>query len=339
MHLYNKLFLFVILLLITNNASAQSNSNARIDSLMKQYSQDGTFNGNLLVAKNNKVIYNQSFGFSDETKNEKLTAEHRFNLGSITKEFSAVALLQLKEQGKLNLTDKVSKFLPELGSWANEVSMCHLLNYTSGIPNVNWKQVTTDEDLFNGLMQVDSLNFKPGTEYDYNNNNIFLRQFIVNRITGIPFKIYAEKSIFQPCEMNSSVLTPFTNEKLIAKGFNNNLVQDKPDLPFTGGTYSTAKDLLQWTKCLHSEKIINKQSLFEIGQQFNEEDTQSALGNAKYKNGTLIKHSHHGRAGSYEALLVSDIDKKLTIILLTNNHNGKVSEIANAISTILNNSK
>lgn len=117
------------------------------------------------------------------------------------------------------------------------------------------------------------------------------------------------------------------------------MIQDKSDLPFTGGTYSTAKDLLQWTKCLHSEKIINKKSLFAIGQQFNEEDTQSAMGNAKYKNGTLIKHSHHGRAGSYEALLVSDIDKKLTIILLTNKYNGKVSEIANAISTILNNSK
>lgn len=202
MHFYNKLFLFIILLLLSNSASAQSNSNARIDSLMKQYSQDGTFNGNVLVTKNNKVIYNQSFGFTDETKNEKLTADHRFNLGSITKEFSAVALMQLKEQGKLNLTDKVSKFLPELGRWANEVSISHLLNFTSGIPNVNWKKVKTDEDLFNGLMQVDSLNFKPGTEYYYNNNNIFLRQFIVNRITGLPFKVYAEKSIFRPCEMN-----------------------------------------------------------------------------------------------------------------------------------------
>ena len=339
MHRYHTLFLFVMLLLLSNRALAQSKTNARIDSLMKQYSQDGTFNGNVLVANNNKVVYNQSFGFTDEAKNEKLTADHRFNLGSITKEFSAVALLQLEEKGKLNLDDKVSKFLPELGNWAKEVTISQLLNYTSGLPNVEWKQIKTDEDLYSGLLQTDSLDFKPGSKYDYNNNNIFLRQFIVNRITGIPFKTYAEKLIFKPCKMNASVLTPFTNEKLIAKGFNNNLVQDKPDLPFTGGTYLTTNDLLKWTKCLHSEKIINKKSLFEIGQQFNQEDTQSALGNVKYKNGTVIEHRHHGRAGSYEALLVSDIDKNFTIILLTNNYNGKVFEISNAISSIVENTK
>lgn len=332
---YLKTAILTLLFLFANSSFAQSSAITQIDDLMKAYSQKGTLNGNILVAKNNIIIYNQSFGFVDELNTEKLTLKHRFNIGSITKEFSAVALMQLQEQGKLKLTDKVSKFLPDLGSWANEVSISHLLTYTSGIPNVIWKKVTTDDDLFNGLLQINSLDFEPGKKYDYNNNNIFLRQFIVNRITGIPFKTYAEKLIFKPCEMNSAMLTPFTNEKMIAKGFSNNMVQDKPDLPFTGGTYLTTTDLLKWTKCLHSENIINKKSLFELGQQFDQEETQSALGQAKYKDGTLTGHSHHGRAGSYEALLVSDLDKKFTIILLTNNYGGKVSEISKSISNIL----
>ena len=336
---YNKqLFLnFIVLLLLTNNAFAQTKKINQIDSLMQQYNQIGVFNGNVLISKNNKIIYNASFGFTDETKTNKLTTDYRFNIGSITKEFSAVALLQLQEQGKLQLDDKVSKFIPELPKWANEVAIRDLLKYTSGIPNVNWKKIKNDKDLFDGLMHIDTLDFKPSTNYDYNNNNIFLRQFIVERITGIPYKTYAEKFIFKPCKMNSAVMTPFENEKNVAKGFNINLVQDKPDLPITGGTYLTTIDLLKWAKCLHSEKILTKKSLFEIGQQFNLEETQSALGQAKYKNENLIEHLHDGRTGNYEAILVSNISERFTIILLDNNYNGKVFEISDAIIKILKN--
>ena len=172
-----------------------------------------------------------------------------------------------------------------------------------------------------------------------NNNNIFLRQFIVERLTGMSFKMYAERFIFKPCKMNSAILTPFENEKNIAKGFNNNLVQDKMDLPITGGTYLTTTDLLEGLNCLHSKKVINKQSLYEMGQSFDLEETQSPLGKAKYKNKNLIEHVHDGRAGNYEAILVSDIDEKFTVILLDNNYNGKIFEISNAIIAILKDQK
>ncbi|WP_318846467.1 serine hydrolase domain-containing protein [Chryseobacterium sp. JV558] len=302
---------------------------------MKWSNQIGAFNGNVLVAKNNKIIYNASFGFTDVTKTKKLTTDYRFNIGSITKEFSGVALLQLQEQGKLKLDDHVSQYIPELPKWASEVTLKDLLQYTSGIPNVAWKKIKNDKDLFEGLQHVDSLDFKPGTHYDYNNNNLFLRQFIVERVTGMNFKTYVEKFIFKPCKMNSSVMTPFENGINIAKGFNSELVADKEDLPITGGTYLTTKDLLKWEDCLHSSKIINTNSLFELGQQFNLPETQSALGQAKFINKKLVEHLHDGRAGSYEAILVSDLNEKFTIILLGNHYKGKLFEISDAIKAIL----
>jgi CubicO group peptidase (beta-lactamase class C family) len=338
---YNRqLFLvFTVLLLLTNNVFAQPKQIKQIDSLMKWSNQIGVFNGNVLVSKNNKIIYNASFGFTDATKTNKLTTDYRFNIGSITKEFSAIALLQLKEQGKLKLNDKVSKFIPELPKWGNEVAIEDLLQYTSGIPNVNWKSIKNDKDIFDGLMLIDTLDFKSGTNYDYNNNNIFLRQFIVERLTKMPFKAYVEKFIFKPCKMDSARLTPLKGEKNIAKGFNNNLVPDKTDLPITGGTYLTTIDLLKWENCLHNNKVINKKSLYEIGQQFDLPETQSALGQARFKNENLIEHLHDGRAGNYEAIFVSDIDEKFTIILLDNNYNGKVFEISDAIIAILKDQK
>lgn len=331
--------IFLFLLLSTNNLLAQIGQIKQIDSLMKWSNQIGVFNGNVLVSKNNKIIYNASFGFTDATKTNKLTSDYRFNIGSITKEFSAVALMQLEEQGKLKLNDKVSKFIPELPKWANDVAIKDLLQYTSGIPNVNWKSIKNDKDLFDGLMLTDTLDFKPGTNYDYNNNNIFLRQFIVERLTGMNYKLYVEKFIFKPCRMTSSILTPFENEGNVAKGFNNNLVPDKTDLPITGGTYLTTIDLLKWANCLHSKKVITQKSLYEIGQQFDLPETQSALGQAKYKDKKLIEHLHDGRAGNYEAILASDIGEKFTIILLDNNYNGKVFEISDAIIAILKNQK
>jgi len=340
MSYYKKLFsIFTLLFLFTHHAVAQTKKISQIDSLMKWSSKIGVFNGNVLVSKNNKIIYNASFGFTNASKTEKLTTDYRFNIGSITKEFSAVALLQLQEQGRLKLTDVVSKYIPELPKWANEVKIKDLLQYTSGIPNVNWKKIKNDKDLFDGLKSIDTLDFKPGTNYDYNNNNLFLRQFIVERLTKMPFNAYVETFIFKPCKMNSSVMTIFENEERIAQAFNNNSVADKPDLPITGGTYLTTHGLLKWTDCLHSHKIISANSLFELGRHFDLPETQSSLGLTKFKNGKLVEHVHDGKFGNYEALLVSDLNEKLTIILLGNNSNGKLFEISDAITSILKNEK
>lgn len=336
MHYHKQIFfVFTTLLLLSQQAFAQTKKQvAQIDSLMRSTNQSGVFNGNILVSKNNKIIYNTSFGFTDVTKTKKLTPDYRFNIGSITKELSGIALLQLQEQGKLKIKDPISKYIPELPKWAHEVSIRDLLQYTSGLPNVNWKKIKSNQDVFDDLKLIDKLDFVPGTQYDYNMNNVFLRQFIVEKITGMTYKEYVSQHIFKPCKMNSSEITPIVDEKLIAKGFSNKLVEDKPDF-LVGGTFLTTMDLLKFVNCLHSKKLINENSLFELGQQFNLPDTQSSMGEAKFKNKKLVEHSHDGRAGNYEALLVSDLNDNFTIILLGNNYNGKLFDISDAITAIL----
>lgn len=333
---YHKPFFFflTILLLFTNHTFAQTKKVAQIDSLLQSANQAGVFNGNILVSKNNKIIYNSSFGFADATKTNKLTPDYRFNIGSITKEFSGIALLQLQEQGKLKIEDHISKYIPELPQWAHEVTIKDILQYTSGLPNVNWKKIKSNQDVFDDLKLIDKLDFVPGTQYDYNMNNVFLRQFIVEKITGMTYKNYVSKNIFRPCKMNSSEITPIIDEKFIAKGFNNQLKEDKPDF-LMGGTFLTTTDLLKFLNCLYSKKLINENSLFELGQHYNLPETQSSLGEAQFNNKKLVAHAHDGRAGNYEALLVSDLNENLTIILLGNNYNGKLFEISDAITAIL----
>lgn len=324
----------LILLLFTSKVYSQTDVVNQIDSIMNRYYNNEMFNGNILVSKNNKIIYNSSFGYADASKTVILTSGFKFNIGSITKEFSAVAIQQLKEKGKLNLNDKLSTFFPELPKWANEVTVKNLLDYTSGIPDVNWKKIKSNQDIFEDLKTIETLDFSPGKEYDYNNNNFFLRLSIIEKITGMSYKTYIQKNIFNALDMNSSEITPIQNNENIAKGFNNKLLEDKPDF-LMGGIFLTTTDLLKFLTNLHSNKIINKNSLFELGQHFNQEDTQSALGETKFINKKLIEHSHDGRGGNYEAIIISDIKNNFNIILLGNHYQGKIFEISDAIKSVL----
>lgn len=154
-----KFLLFSLLLLFTNKIYSQEKILYKIDTLMNWSSKNGIFNGNILVAKNDKIIYNSSFGFVDASKTIKLTPDYKFNIGSITKEFSAIALQQLKQKGKLNLNDKVSKFFPDLPKWLSQVTVKDLLQYTSGLPNVNWKKIKSNQDVFADLKLIDTLDF------------------------------------------------------------------------------------------------------------------------------------------------------------------------------------
>jgi CubicO group peptidase (beta-lactamase class C family) len=317
------------------NSFAQSEKIKQIDSLMKWANKIVIFNGNILVSKNGKVIYQSSFGFVDASKRCNLNQNYRFNIGSITKEFSAVSIMKLKEQGRLKLEDKVSKFIPELPKWANSVSIKDLLQYSSGLPDINWDKVKNDKDIFNDLKHLDTLRFNPGSNYYYNNNNVLLRQFVVERITKMPFNSYVDKYIFKPCSMNSAIMNPLGNTKNIAKSYNNDFVEDPTDLPISGIAYVTTLDLLKWTKSLHSGKVINKHSIYEVGQAFNLPGTQSGLGNAVFDDKNLKEHQHDGQSRNFEALMFSNLKDTLTIILVGNNVNEKVFEISEAIRAIL----
>lgn len=255
--------------------------------------------------------------------------------GSITKEFSAAALMQLEEKGKLKQSDKVSEMIPELPAWADEITIKDLLQYSSGLPKINWKNIKNDQDIFNSLRAVEKLDFTPGSRYDYNNNTIFLRHFVIEHVTGMPYKAYAEKFIFKPAGMKSSVMTPLIQEKNIAKGFKRNGTPDPAEPAITGGTYATARDLLKWSDALHAGKIISEQSLYDLGQGFPVEDSESALGHAEYSNRKLTRHFHQGRAGSFEAILFSDPGRKINIIMLSNSSTGNLSALSDAVCSVL----
>lgn len=305
-----------------------------IDSLMKMSHKRGIFNGNILVAKNNKIIYQNQFGYTDASKVEVLNRNSIFNIGSIGKEFNAVALMILKERGLLNLEDEISKFDLELPEWSNKVTIRHLLKYTSGLPRINWNRVKNDEDIYNDLKTTEQLNFEPGSNYLYSNNNIFLQRRIVEKVSGMSFNDFIQKNILIPSNMLDLVIDATSNNPRLSKAFNNDMINDKPmEIEFSGWVYPTVNDMYNWLRSLHEGKIISKESLIILFDSFSK-NSESALGKGVFENNQLQIHQHQGSSFNYESFIHYNINENLIVILMTNNKNFKLRNIVESIENI-----
>ncbi|MDO1502358.1 serine hydrolase domain-containing protein [Winogradskyella maritima] len=314
-----------------------------VDAYVDEIYQEGELNGNILVVKNNAVLYEKSFGIAHPETKEPLTTEHRFAIGSISKEFPGVAVMQLYERGKLKLDDKVSKYLKDLPAWASKISIQQLFKYTSGLPRVAWERygenemTVTHELLLNDLKKVEQLAFQPGSDYLYSNYNPILLIHIVEAVSGQSFEDYVTQNIFRPAKMSGSYFAkamPWKNETLPAYPFNkdNNLDAFKMDgIKFL--MLFTAQDMYQYLSHLHSYKLLSKKAVKLLSER---EGSQSPLGVLEWDDDTLEVHHHHGEQGNYESVIRYYPKEELYIIILKNQKFENVMDMADTIRTVVN---
>ncbi|ASU33448.1 serine hydrolase domain-containing protein [Mucilaginibacter xinganensis] len=326
--------LSTILISTIDNLKAQENKVAEIDSLIKSANRLGLFNGNVLVADNNHIIYKTAIGFADASKKTGLTESYRFHIGSIAKEFNAVGIMILQEQGKLSLDDRISKYLPGLPEWAGKISIKNLMQYTSGLPDVKWATVKNDADNMADLKKLDKLNFEPGTDYNYNNNNVFLQRRIIEKVSGLTFNQFVQQKILKPCGMDTAIIDPTDADVLIAKGYNDAYQQDSLTVPISGWTCLTLADFYKWANCISTFKLITpastRQILYPVGP-----NKQAGLGGGSMDGDKLATHIHDGSSRNYQALLTDNALKGRVVIVMTNNKQGNVYDINRAIQAIL----
>lgn len=317
-----------------SGAVAQKLRVLQLDTLLRHAHRDGVFNGNVLIVARGKVLMRASYGDADAAGSKKLDETYRFNIGSIAKEFNAVGIMMLKEQGRLSLSDKVSTYLSDLPQWADSITVLHLLQYTSGVPNSNWKETKGDQDNYAFLKKVKKLDFVPGTKYAYNNNNTFLQRQIIESITGISFGEFVRQEMLKPLKMNSSIVDPTASDEKIARAFNNARVEDDLTPPISGWTNVTADDFLKWANAITNFKLINPTSTAQILNGF-EPGNQAGLGSGALEGKMLKYHVHDGTARNYQALLVSSKQPDRVVILLTNNQQNNLYALNRSIQALL----
>jgi tetratricopeptide (TPR) repeat protein len=290
---------------------------------MKAAHSIGVFNGNVLIAQRGRIIYERSFGYADAARSAPLTSDYLFYLGSITKEFNGAGVMLLNQQRKLQLSDKVSRYLTGYPPWADSIEVGYLLNYTSGLPDVPGDD---DAAIQESLRKLEKLAFRPGTAYLYSYANVVLQQKIIEKVTGISYASFLQKFLFQPCHLTGGAAP-------VAEPFTNGFKAVPMNAPQIAGNFLTAGDLYKWATCLSDGELLSGSSIEILSTAFG--SGESSLGSAQVANGKLVTHQHQGSGFNNESLLFSSADDDTHIELLTNNQNFKLYQLKDAILAIL----
>lgn len=329
--------IFCLLFLIMQGAYVfpQNDITRRIDSVIRLANKRGIFNGNILIKKSDKILYEASMGYAEAGKKSVLSKNLLFDIGSVSKEFNGVSIMILKERGLLKLEDPLSKYIPGLGKWSDRVLIKHLINYTSGIPLFNLLAEEKDEVILENLRGLKDLQFEPGSAYLYNHYNVFLQMRIIEKVSGLSYADFVKENIFTPLEMNNSVVDYPANGVRIAKAFDNEFKPTAYTQSMSGWVRLTAEDLGKWVDALDHYRVISAESYKSLSDNF--PGGESSLGSTGFANGQLTWHQHQGSNSNFEALLYSLPKQDILIIIMTNNQQMKVHGIKSAILGILQN--
>lgn len=363
---------FFLLLSILSESFGQAKIR-QLDSLFNLLKANEQINGYVLVAENGKAIYQKAFGQSDLEKHRLINDDTMFELASVSKQFTAMAIMQLEEKGKLNYDDNIKKFLPSLPY--PDITVKHLLHHTSGIPDfLSWnehqidtKKINSNKDILYALEKnFKTLATKPGDYFAYSNTNYVLLALIVENISGLSFSKYLDTNIFKPLGMTN---TAVYSRRSALKGIENyalgyvyegrkgifvesdSLIANSYVRYFDGvagpyGISSTANDLLKWDNALYTESLVSKQSQEKgyIPATLNN-GSKATLGGLHYGFGWLIlpldpetgtRYMHSGGYPGYHTIISRYPEKHKTIILLTNKWNViNIFELTGAIENIL----
>jgi CubicO group peptidase (beta-lactamase class C family) len=291
----------------------------------------------VLVAKDGKVLYQKGFGYADIDKKQLIKPDTKFRIGSITKQFTAAAVLKLQEDGKISVTDKLSKFIPDFPR-AEEITIHQLLTHTSGIHSYTSKpefmtKVTspvTEEDLI-AFFKNDTFDFNPGERWLYNNSAFFLLGHIIGKVSGKPYGDYLKETFFDPLGLtNTGVHTPKLQLQNEATGYTKENDQYKLttnwDMSWAGGAgalYSTVEDLYKWNEALFNGKVLKEASLkaaltpvlLNNGKKPDNANYGYGLSLGDYRGQQVIEHG--GGLNGFISQLAR-YPENITVVLLTN---------------------
>ncbi len=264
-----------LLLLLAASAAAQDLT-PKFDEYLNALVKQQRFIGSVLVARDGKVIFSKGYGLANAELDAPNTPQTKFRLGSITKQFTAAAILLLQERGKLSVQDPICKYVDNCPSAWSEVTIHHLLSHTGGIPNFTsfpdyqpkmMMPVTTLDMI--ARFKDKPLDFKPGEKWSYSNSGYFLLGCIIEKAAGESYESFLQKNIFEPLKLTSTgydhfgtILRNRATGYSLAKGKMVNSVYLDMTQPYAAGSlYSTVEDLFLWNEGLYSGKLLSAKSL------------------------------------------------------------------------------
>jgi CubicO group peptidase (beta-lactamase class C family) len=335
-------YLVAALLLSAVTASAQlpADTETKIAAIANDtLKQTGVPSASVAVAVDGKLAYAQAFGLANVAPAKPATAQMAYPIGSISKQFTATALLLLQQQGKLSLDDKVSKYFPEL-TRANEVSLRNLMTMTSGYEDFapqdyiipDWyKQIAPLANVH--VWAGKPLDFTPGTDWQYSNTNYVLLGLVVEKVSGKPLYQFLRENLFTPLHLDGVFNTYTQREKLEVTGYVSNAMAPVRVLPleapgwyFGDGDLSMpASTLVAWDLGIMQQKLLTPASYKQFEMAFVFPSGPKSGQSSNYGLGIFVQDrnghrmiEHGGEVGGYVSENIVFPDDKIAVVVLTN---------------------
>lgn len=319
---------------------------ARADEYLSELAKQNRFSGSVLIARDGHVLLSKGYGMANYETDTPNTPQTKFRLGSITKQFTAMAVMMLQERGKLSVQDSVCKYVAECPAAWQPVTIHHLLSHTSGIWNF-----TSAPDYLKTMMLASPvldtiarfkdkpLEFAPGERFNYSNSGYVLLGYLVEKISGQPYDVFLRENIFGPLRMTN---TGYDNSSTVLKqraaGYSlrtgtltNALYMDMTIPHGAGGLYSTVEDLYLWDQALYTEKLVKQKSLDAI---FTPVKNNYGYGFGIEKKFGLKNISHGGGINGFTTFISRFPDEKATVIVLGNLEGVDTGQIASKLARL-----
>ncbi|OPA73063.1 hypothetical protein BVG16_30835 [Paenibacillus selenitireducens] len=316
----------------------------QIDELLSTLQDNNEFSGSVLLAKESKIIFNRGYGFANREHQVMNSTDTKFRIGSITKQFTAMAIMMLVEQGILRVEENLVRFTPSF-SYADQITIHHLLTHTSGIPNITqipnfleiMKQPATLEKSINLFLNLEP-DFKSGSRFQYTNSGYILLAYIIENSTGLSYGEFLKQYIFEPLNM---INTGCDDHKEIilhrAQGYEFdsclvNAAYIDMTLPVGGGNlYSTTGDLFKWDQALYTECLVKKETLEKM---FSSYDFGYGYGWFINNNENGRQIHHGGGIVGFKNKITRLVDERVTLIILNNLSTVDVDKLSHEILRI-----
>lgn len=346
--------LLIVLSIFSMNAQDQITQQTNIDHIFSRWDTQDSPGGTVGIIKDGELIFSKGYGMANLDYNIPNESKTVFKIASTSKQFTAASIILLSEQGKLSLDDTLMKFFPNFPSYANKVTIQHLLNHTSGVRDyfilarlsgLTVDDHYTDEIVKKLLTNQQELNFTPGDEYLYSNSGYWLLGQIVERVSGLTLAEFAKKNIFDPLGMNNTHFHNNHNQIVInrASGYRPDgkggyyIYDTTLDMIGDGGIFTNIKDLTKWDAAFYNSKT------FDLG--FWDKMTKNGIlndgSNIRYANGLNIttykglKAIHHsGAFVGYKAEFIRFPEAQFSVIVLANRTDTNPTKMAYKVADL-----
>ena len=352
--------ILILILILSSNMSFAQTKVEQIEKLISTYEAYGKFNGSVLVSDQGTIIYKKGFGMANMEWDIPNQPNTKHRLGSITKQFTAMLILQLVAEGKLDLQEPITKYLPDYPNAKGDIiTTHHLLTHTSGIPNYTaFPKFMEDEsrnpftpEEFVKTFADKALDFTPGEKFSYSNSGYFLLGVIIEELSGKTYEQMLQDKIFTPLNMNES---GYDNHGDILKNRATGYEKQGGDyvnskyldmtIPYSAGSlYSTVEDLYKWDQALYTTILLSKEYMTMYFKPY-----ISAFGNAHYAYGWAVGYAkigkstdsiytigHGGGINGFNTNISRATSNKSLVVLLNNTGGAPLNDITKAIRAIM----